>query len=215
MLVEQTVVDIELPAGYPKMPLIAKTAGGEWTDKAAEERGMALFSREDKGNCAACHTLNLQSGHPRDSLFTDFTYYATGVPRNAKIPRNADPAFFDLGLCGPDRAPPALPANAPAELTQDSLCGKFRMPTLRNVAERPAFMHNGAFTTLREVVVFYANRHSAATSDDLPAKYQVNLEKSKPPFNRSPSAGPALNEAEINDMLSFLRTLSDGFTRTP
>ena len=63
------------------------------------------------------------------------TYYATGVPRNAKIPRNADPAFFDLGLCGPDRAPPVLPANAPAELTQDSLCGKFRMPTLRNAAE--------------------------------------------------------------------------------
>jgi ubiquitin-protein ligase len=29
MLVEQTVVDIELPAGYPKMPLIAKTAGGD------------------------------------------------------------------------------------------------------------------------------------------------------------------------------------------
>ncbi len=188
---------------------------GQASFTPAEERGMALFSREDKGNCAACHTMNLQSGNPRDSLFTDFTYYATGVPRNAKIPRNADPAFFDLGLCGPDRAPPVLPANAPAELTQDSLCGKFRMPTLRNAAERPAFMHNGAFKTLREVLVFYANRHSAATSDDLPAKYQINLEKGKPPFNRSPSAGPALNEAEINDMLSFLRTLSDGFVRTP
>lgn len=181
----------------------------------AEERGMALFSREDKGNCAACHTMNLQSGNPRDSLFSDFSYYATGVPRNAQIARNADPAFFDLGLCGPERSPPVVPAGAPAELTQDSLCGKFRMPTLRNVAERPAFMHNGAFKTLREVVVFYANRHSAATSDDLPAKYQENLEKTKPPFNRLPSSGPAMNAAEVNDVVSFLRTLSDGFSLAP
>lgn len=188
---------------------------GQVTLTPTEQRGMALFTRADKGNCAACHTMNAQSGNPRDSLFSDFSYYATGVPRNPQIPRNADPAFFDLGLCGPERTPPALPADAPPELTLDSLCGKFRMPTLRNVAERPAFMHNGAFKSLREVLRFYADRHNAATSNDLPARYQVNIERTKAPFNRSPLAGPALTETEIDDVLSFLRTLSDGFTPAP
>jgi cytochrome c peroxidase len=152
-------------------------------------------------------------------LFTEFTYYATGVPRNPDIRRNADPTFYDLGLCGPDRTAPSLPAQAPAGLTIDNFCGKFRMSTLRNVAERPAFMHNGFFKSLRDVVEFYATRNSnpgrwyggASVSNDLPARYLANVETAKPPFNRAASAGPALTSAEIDDVVSFLRTLSDGW----
>jgi cytochrome c peroxidase len=84
------------------------------------------------------------------------------------------------------------------------------------VAERPAFMHNGVFKDLREVVRFYATRNSnpqhwygQAVSNDLPARYLGNIEVEKAPFNRSASDGPALNEAEINDIVAFLRTLSD------
>jgi cytochrome c peroxidase len=183
---------------------------------AAEARGMALFMDPAKGNCAACHLMNPSSGKPEDSLFSEFTYYATGVPRNNAIPRNADPAFFDLGLCGPERSAPALPAGVAAGLTIENFCGKFRMPTLRNVAERPAFMHNGVFKDLREVVRFYATRNSnpqhwygQAVSNDLPARYLANIEVEKAPFSRAASDGPALNEAEINDIVAFLHTLSD------
>jgi cytochrome c peroxidase len=183
---------------------------------AAEARGMALFMDPAKGNCAACHLMNPSSGKPEDSLFSEFTYYATGVPRNNAIPRNANPAFFDLGLCGPERSAPALPAGVAAGLTIENFCGKFRMPTLRNVAERPAFMHNGVFKDLREVVRFYATRNSnpqhwygQAVSNDLPTRYLANIEVEKAPFNRSASDGPALNEAEINDIVAFLHTLSD------
>jgi cytochrome c peroxidase len=186
---------------------------------APESRGMALFMDPAKGNCAACHVMNPNSGRPEDSLFTEFTYYATGVPRNPDIRRNADPTFYDLGLCGPDRTAPSLPAQAPAGLTIDNFCGKFRMSTLRNVAERPAFMHNGFFKSLRDVVEFYATRNSnpgrwyggASVSNDLPARYLANVETAKPPFNRAASAGPALTSAEIDDVVSFLRTLSDGW----
>ena len=62
-------------------------------------------------------------------------YHALGVPRNPRIPANADPAFFDLGLCGPRRE----------RVADDSLCGAFKVPTLRNVARRRSFMHNGFF----------------------------------------------------------------------
>lgn len=190
---------------------------GQLQFSPAEARGMALFRDPAKGNCAACHTMNPTSGNPRDSLFTDFTYYATGIPRNRAIPRNADPAFFDLGLCGPERTPPALPAAGQPGPTADSLCGKFRMPTLRNVAERSRFMHNGFFGDLREVVRFYATRDSnrerwygpAGIPDDLPARYRANLETGKAPFNRPVGAAPALTESEVLDIVTFLRTLSD------
>ena len=178
---------------------------------APEARGMALFRDPAKGNCAACHLMNPASDKPEDSPFSEFTYYATGVPRNFAIPRNADPAFFDLGLCGPERSAPTLPADVPAGVTIETFCGKFRMPTLRNAAQRPAFMHNGVFRDLREVVRFYAGRNTATLPNDLPARYQGNIERVKPPFNRAPGAGPALTPPEIDDIVAFLRTLSDGF----
>lgn len=192
---------------------------GQTALSASETRGMALFRDPGKGNCAACHLMNSSSSRPEDSLFTDFTYYANGVPRNAAIPRNADPTFFDLGLCGPDRTAPSLSITAPAGMTIESFCGKFRMPTLRNVAERPAYMHNGVFKTLREVVEFYSTRNSdpgrwyggAGVSNDLPARYLKNVESAKAPLNRAASAGPALTPNEIDDMVSFLQTLSDGW----
>lgn len=191
---------------------------GQATLSATEARGMALFMDPAKANCAGCHLMNPGSGKPEDSAFSEFTYYATGIPRNPAIPRNADLAFFDLGLCGPDRAPPTLPGTEAPGVTVANFCGKFRMPTLRNVAERTAFMHNGFFKNLPDVLRFYSTRNSdpqrwygQALSNDLPAQYLGNIEAVKAPFNRAAAAGPALTEAEIADIVAFLRTLSDGY----
>ena len=192
---------------------------GQTSFTPSEARGMALFQDPKRANCAGCHLMNPSSGKPQDSLFSEFTYYATGVPRNKLIPKNADAAFYDLGLCGPERTPPALPAKVAPGVTIENFCGHFRMPTLRNVAERPAFMHNGVFKDLQEVVRFYATRNSdpqrwygaSGVANDLPAKYLGNIEIHKAPFNRKLSDGPALNESEINDVVAFLQTLSDGY----
>jgi cytochrome c peroxidase len=182
---------------------------GQATFSPAEASGMALFQNAGKGNCAACHLMNATSGRPEDSLFSEFTYYALGLPRNMAIPRNADPRFFDLGLCGPERTAPVLPADVAPGVTIEQFCGKFRMPSLRNVAQRPAFMHNGVFRDLRDVVRFYAGRNTGTVSNDLPAAYQANVERTKAPFNRLASDGPALTEAEVGDIVAFLSTLSD------
>ena len=79
-------------------------------------------------------------------MFTDFTYDNLGIPRNMAIPDNADPAHFDLGLC----AQPGLEARAPADVADKagflaSLCGAFKVPTLRNIAKTAPYMHNGFF----------------------------------------------------------------------
>ena len=80
-----------------------------------------------------------------------FSYEAIGVPRNAALPANADPGYVDLGLCGPARTDhPPTPGNR--------FCGMFKSPTLRNVASRRSFFHNGIFHSLEQTIRFYNTR---------------------------------------------------------
>jgi cytochrome c peroxidase len=178
----------------------------------SEARGLALFNDPAKGNCATCHPSAIKSGaFPR---FTDYGYVAVGVPRNPDIPANRDPRFFDLGLCGPERVDLR---NKP------EYCGLFRTPSLRNVAMRRVFFHNGAFHSLDQVLRFYVERdidpgkwyprHVNGTIrkfDDLPAQYHGNVNR-EPPFDRRPGDKAALNGADIADVIAFLMTLTDGY----
>jgi cytochrome c peroxidase len=181
---------------------------------AQELRGFALFNRKDKGNCAACHPSTRQAdGAP--PVFTDYTYDNLGVPRNAEIPANADPAYFDMGLCGPLRTDLAA---------RTELCGQFKVPTLRNVATRHVFFHNGYFHDLRMALEFYVQRDTHAEKwypldadgqvrkfDDIPPRLARNVNTSEAPYNRQPGQAPALSDAEIDDVIAFLKTLTDGY----
>ena len=181
-----------------------------------ELRGLALFNAKDKGNCAACHP-SAKGADGSFPLFTDFSYDALGVPRNTALTQNADPAFFDLGLCARDGGD---------LLARQDLCGAFKVPSLRNVAQRKAYFHNGRFSSLREVVSFYVQRDiypekwyprladgSIDKFNDLPPALRGNVNTSEGPYNRKPGDAPALSESEIDDVVAFLRTLSDGYAR--
>jgi cytochrome c peroxidase len=176
-----------------------------------EQRGQSLFLIAQKGNCAACHTLNADSRRPEDSLFTDFGYHVLGVPRHAAI---AQAGEYDLGLCGPARS----------DLSADKQwCGSFRTPTLRNIAKTAPYMHNGRFATLREAVAFYATRDTepqrwypgAEPFDDLPPPLRGNVDRDTRPYHRQPGQRPALRDDEIDDIVAFLHTLTDGFSARP
>jgi cytochrome c peroxidase len=180
----------------------------------SEVRGLALFNDPAKGNCAICHPSAIKEG--KFPPFTDYGYVAVGVPRNSSIPANRDPSFFDLGLCGPERT----------DLKdREEYCGLFRTPSLRNVATRRVFFHNGTFKSLRDVLMFYVERdiHPARwyprkadgtvrKFDDLPPRYHGNVNR-EPPFDRGPGDKPALSRTEIGDVIAFLRTLTDGYGR--
>lgn len=180
----------------------------------AELRGFVLFNRKDKGNCAGCH-LSTSSGAGQPPLFTDYTYDNLGVPRNPEIPANADPEYFDMGLCGPFRT----------DLAQRTdLCGQFKVPTLRNVATRHVFFHNGYFHDLKTALEFYVQRDTNPEKwypldaqgkprkfDDIPALFARNVNTTEVPYNRHPGQAPALNDAEIDDVVAFLKTLTDGY----
>ena len=183
---------------------------------AQEARGLAVFNDPARGNCVHCHKSQL-SPVGRLPMFTDSGYVAVGVPRNNEIPANRDPKHFDLGACGPNRKDLA---------SRPEFCGLFKAPTLRNVASRKSFYHNGVFHSLEDAVAFYATRDTnperwypvgpngeVKKFDDLPAEYQSNI-NFEPPFGRHPGEPPAMSTQDIADIVAFLRTLTDGFEPT-
>jgi cytochrome c peroxidase len=177
-----------------------------------ELRGLAAFNDPAKGNCARCHPSGMRNGaFPQ---FTDFGYAAIGAPRNKAIPANADLRYYDLGLCGPLRTDLA---------DKKEYCGLFRTPSLRNVATRRVFFHNGVFHRLEDVVRFYAERDTQPQKwysrdangvtmkfDDLPVQYRGNVDI-QAPLDRHAGDSPALSEADIKDIVVFLNTLTDGY----
>ncbi|HVT36082.1 MAG TPA: cytochrome c peroxidase [Nevskiaceae bacterium] len=182
----------------------------------AEARGLQLFNDPRKGNCANCHISSMEQG--AFPAFSDFGFIALGVPRNPAIPANRDAAYHDLGLCGPARTDLAA---------HSEFCGLFRTPSLRNVSMRRVYFHNGAMHDLRKVLEFYVQRDTQPQRwyprdahgrvnryDDLPVQFHGNVNQ-EPPFGRHAGDQPALTAKEIDDVLAFLGTLSDGYAARP
>ncbi|OUJ03092.1 hypothetical protein HK14_03525 [Acetobacter cibinongensis] len=181
-----------------------------------EQLGLKLFEDPDKGNCASCHIS--QPGHDgTPPQFTDYGMIALAVPRNMELEETRSASSYDLGLCGPDRQDLH---NRP------EYCGLFRTPTLRNVATRKVFFHNGFYKTLHDAVAFYVlrdthpervyptDRHGTVIRyNDLPTQYQANINKD-PPFGERTDNKPALSEPEIDAIVAFLQTLTDGYTQS-
>lgn len=200
----------ENPRLHPYDSKFDQVATGREAFSAAERRGQAVYRDPARGNCAGCHPDSSPDGRP--PLFTDFRYAAQGLPRNPAIPANSDPAYFDLGLCGPQRTDLR---------SRPGLCGMFRTPGLRNAAKRPRYFHNGSVGSLREVVEFYNTRDlhperwypqtedGSPLFDDLPVALRGNVTR-QPPFGRSAPAGPAMDPQEVADLVCFLETLTDG-----
>ncbi len=180
----------------------------------SELRGYILYNDPAKANCGGCH-IDRPSRDGLPPLFTDHQFEALGAPRNPALAANRDAKFFDLGICGPSR-------GDMSGATQ--YCGFFMTPTLRNVATRRVFFHNGVFSTLRQVMDFYAFRDvepqkiyprradgAVDIYNDLPPPYRANVDKIDPPFDRKAGEKPAMTAQDEEDIIAFLSTLTDGY----
>lgn len=175
-----------------------------------EKRGLKIFEAANKGNCAACHPNRPVDGVP--PLFTDHSYDNLGIPKNPdnlfyqmSSPFNPDGAYFvDLGL--------GASLNMPDE------DGKFKVPTLRNVAVTAPYMHNGYFKTLRSTVEFYSNRDiKQQCPNDLTSEANALKQSCWPTpevqnnVNHTELGALNLKAQDIDDLVAFLKTLTDGY----
>jgi cytochrome c peroxidase len=175
-----------------------------------EMEGLVLFN--GKAGCAGCH--------PSDGdqpLFTDFTYDNLGVPKNLSNPfygmnsvsvngeivNPLGSSWIDPGLGG------FLSTSTNAQwrsMAADNM-GKHKVPTLRNVDKKPgegntkAYTHNGVFKSLKEVVDFYNTRD---------VKPWPSPEVSQN-VNREELGNLQLTDHEVNSIIAFMKTLSDGY----
>ena len=142
----------------------------------AEQRGRDLFFVEFAGNnqehpgCSHCHG---------SSLFTENNYFNNGLDSVATLND-----FADYGL---------------GEVTGNIYDnGKFRAPTLRNIALTAPYMHDGRFATLEEVLDHYASGGHGVVNED------ANIQ----PFT--------LTEQDKQDLITFMNMLTDtSFVNNP
>ncbi|MBK5945202.1 methylamine utilization protein MauG [Rhodobacter veldkampii DSM 11550] len=171
----------------------------ELTDQ--EELGRVLFFSSQFTNCNICHQLRA-APVAADETFSNYEYHNIGTPPNraARAVNGVAPGHVDRGLL-----------DNPA-VTDPAQSGKFRVPTLRNVAVTGPYMHNGVFDDLRTVILFY-NKYNSR----LPHR-QINPETGQgwaaPEVAENLSlteleTGPALDDQRIDALVAFLETLTD------
>ena len=199
-----------------------------------EQAGYDLF--RGKANCNACHR---DGGPGEDPLFTDFTASNIGTPANPLLPYYAEGApdqrgyvanrngasFVDFGVGGflanghPLSQPSAVDARWQHLVPQTR--GRFQVPTLRNVDKRPndgfvkAFGHNGYFKSLKEIVHFYNTRDvlpRCAPDDPRESTGCWPAPEETANMNKTRVGHLGLSDAEEDAIVSFMQTLTDGFT---
>jgi cytochrome c peroxidase len=189
-----------------------------------EKAGYDLF-RSSTTHCNECHR---DGGPGEEPLFTDFTASNLGLPANPAIPfyhedvpdrfgYAANPAalkYIDAGVGG------FLNPSAQWAQLASSFNGKFKVPTLRNVDKRPrpdfvkAYMHNGYLKSLKEVVHFYNTRDALprCRPNDPGEKINCWPEPEYPStVNKKQLGNLGLSVKEEDQIVAFLRTLTDGF----
>lgn len=139
---------------------------GETTLTTQEQNGFSLFMNEAKGDCFHCHGSN------NNPLWTDNAFHNNGL----------DATFTDLGL--------GAVTGDPADN------GKFKSPSIRNLAFTAPYMHDGRFTTLEEVINHYSEGLKASVTID-PLMKKVRL------------GGVGLTMQEKADLKAFLLSLTD------
>ena len=174
---------------------------GEYQPSEQETLGMTLFFSNQFTNCNQCHQLQ-QFPEALGETFSNYTYQNIGVPVNRALR-----AANGLGEEYRDRGLLENPV-----VTDEAQDGKFKVPTLRNVALTAPYMHNGVFADLKTVVLFY-NKYLARGS-----KAQINPETGEiwgTPESAANLAldklesGRALDSREIDALVAFMRMLTD------
>lgn len=168
-----------------------------------EELGRTLFFSSQFTNCNLCHDVKARDGRIEGATFTSYKYFNIGVPVNTAVRKvnGVAPDHIDLGLA----ANPQV-AGDPKEK------GKFKVPTLRNIAVTGPYMHNGVFRDLRTVILFYNKYNSKKKSRQVnpetgerwaPPEVADNIDLEKL------QTGPGLDDERIDALVAFLKTLTD------
>ncbi|SFK04788.1 cytochrome-c peroxidase [Celeribacter neptunius] len=166
-----------------------------------EALGETLFFSQQFTNCNICHELNPRPGMAGET-FSNYEYHNIGVPENTALREmNGAAGTVDRGL-----------AQNPAVNDAPQTVGRFKVPTLRNVAVTGPYMHNGVFQDLRTVVLFYNTYNTKSEARMINPETGERFGAPEVAENVSMgelTEGPALEDREIDALVAFMKTLTD------
>ncbi len=148
-----------------------KVLRGEANFTKDEFRGYTLANDQSMADCFQCH---LTDGN---GLGTDFSMKNNGLDTESALENNADKGLESISGKSTDR-------------------GKFKVPSLRNVALTAPYMHDGRFQTLEQVIDFYSDSVHASAYTDSKMTYAYR-------------GGAKLTSTEKKQIIAFLHTLTD------
>lgn len=186
---ERTLISVRSP--YDRY----RYAGQRDAISEAAKRGELFFFSGQKGGCFQCHGGWNFSGNVR-------------VAGSDTV----EPAFFNTGLYNLEGGTsyPAPNTGLHEHTGRSDDVGRFRVPTLRNIAVTAPYMHDGSIATLGEVL-----DHYAAGGRTLPPGPRAGVGRLNP--NKAPNVdGFSMTAQDKHDVIAFLETLTDSaFLRDP
>jgi len=171
---------------------------GEYTLTAQEEIGRLLFFSQ-LVNCHSCHLSDLRETANRE-LFSNQKYINIGIPVNHVIRDKNGDSSPDVGLL------------ANPQVNDPSQAGKFRVPSLRNVAVTGPYMHNGVFQDLETAILFY-DKYLLSTAGSR-TNPETGAEWGEPEVAENIDlpllrVGQPITPERAGALAAFLRTLTD------
>jgi cytochrome c peroxidase len=195
----QAVAEFEFTQTYADAPIDRFARGNLSAMSTQQKRGATLFF--DKAKCIQCHKTTI------NEMFSDFQNRVIGVPQIApRFGVGEGNVIFDGPGRDEDFGLEQVTGNSADRY-------KFRTSPLRNVALQPAFFHNGAFTNLRDAIVFHLDpAHNARSYNAVQAGIDSDLRNRLGPIDPVLArldpilATPiVLTTKEIDDLTVFVR----------
>jgi cytochrome c peroxidase len=193
----RAIAEFEFSLSFANAPVDRFARGEPNVMTDAEKRGALLFF--GSAGCVACHAVSGRS----NEMFSDFREHVIGVPQI--VPSDTNNTF-----AGPD---------ANQDFGREDFTGNsddryaFRTAPLRNVALAPAFMHDGAFTTLKAAIQHHLDVVASARSynpaaQGLPPDLTGPVGPIEPMLARLDPliATPTLlTDTQVEDLVAFIR----------
>ncbi len=168
---------------------------GEYDVTVLEDLGMALFFSNNNNSCASCHLLKKegQSGE----TFTSYEFHNIGTPINSDLRAKNGASAIDNGLL-----------NNPM-VSDIKHKGKYKVPTLRNVAVTGPYMHNGVFKDLRTVALFYDKYNNKTRLINPETKKPWAAPEVKETINLDDLKSKKQSDRKIDAIVAFMKMLTD------
>ena len=169
---------------------------GEYDLTPLEDLGMSIFFSNNNNSCASCHVLKGEG--KTGETFTNYEFHNIGVPVNKELREKNGINEKDLGL-----------AANPNIKNKDENLGKYKTPTLRNVAVTAPYMHNGVFKDLRTVVEFYDKYNNKERILNPETKKPWDEPEFKDTISLKELKANAQTDRKIDALVAFMKLLTD------